>query len=270
MGESREDLKKLFAQKFKKLSKVKTNQELSELFDCDIKTIEKWKNESVKSGVFPKYETMIDICNILGCDMNYLLMEDSEHFDDFYKAASDRFGLSDNALKSIENIQNEIDENIRVLMPKAFYLRKNLFDYLLSEHPDFVVNMLDLIFDLMFWDRYYRGIDKQDESKYKELRQRSRDRHDMSIVRITRIISDLLSNYDYKTFSEQIGYTDYEKDRQKRLEQLNDMWDDGLIKAFDDIPKELIPYYKGTAEEADKAIKTGEFYLPKLNNPYDK
>jgi len=258
----KEDIKVLFSKKFKELaeSKQKTNQELAEMFDLSIKAIEKWKNVNPGSGTIPKIEKLLEICDKLGCDMNYLLMDDHEHFDGSYKAISEKLDLSDKAIKRIESIQNDIDEDIRLNISNI-HLRKNLLDYLLSYRPEFVTNMLDLIYDLLMWDSHYHGIHEQPSDKYKGLRERARDRQDLIIVKITRVINELISSYDVNSFDKDIGDKDYYTDRKQRSDKLQELWENGKIQHFEDIPKELIPYYKGTAEQAEQVINiinTGE------------
>ncbi|MCR5738907.1 MAG: hypothetical protein K6G43_03745 [Lachnospiraceae bacterium] len=254
----KEDLKVLFSTKFKALaqSNQKTNQELAEMFDLSIKAIEKWKNVNPGSGTIPKIEKLLEICDKLGCDMNYLLMDDQEHFDDTYKVISEKLGLSDKAIKGIEAIHNDIDEDIS-LKTSNIHLRKNLLDYLLSNHPEFVTNMLDLIYELLSWNSYYFGLLEQPiDNRYKGVRERTRDRQDLIIVKITRLMNELISSYDVISFYEESGTEDCYTDHKQRSDKLQELWKSGLIQHFDDIPKELIPYYKGTAEQAEQVINT--------------
>ncbi len=254
----KEDLKVLFSRRFKDLaqSKQKTNQELAEMFDLSIKAIEKWKNVNPGSGTIPKIEKLLEICDKLGCDMNYLLMDDQEHFDDSYKSISEKLGLSDKAIKGIEAIHNDIDEDIS-LNTSNIHLRKNLLDYLLSNRPEFVIDMLDLIYELLMWNSYYFGLLEQPiDNRYKGARERARDRQDLIIVKITRLMNELISSYNVYSYDKDIGDKDYYEGRMQRSEALQELWENGKIQRFEDIPKELIPYYKGTAEQAEQVINT--------------
>lgn len=238
--------KQLFAKRFKEVSRGYTNEQLAEMFGCTVKNIQKWKNESPISGTYPQTEKLFDICDRLGCDINYLFMEDSTSFSEDYKTASEVTGLSAQALKSISNIQNDIGEDLNALPLHAIF-KKNLLDYLLAKHPGFMDQFLELVYTMFENDSFYHSHMKLDLLPYSrkyDVLSSYREKTDLQIVRITRLLQELMDTYDKDTFYEDIGALAYNNDRNERVKKLQKFLNDNPSISLYDIPKELIPYSK--------------------------
>lgn len=260
MDEEKDVIKRRFAQRFKELTKGYTNESLAEMFNVDIKTVEKWKNESSKSGTFPKTYTMMDICNEFNCDLNYLFMEDTSHFNKDYENASDITGLSDQALRAISNIENDIVEDLNCY-PEKCVLNKNLFNYLLDKHPDFINQFLELIYNLLSQEGTYNAQIKYGRIIPENMRKNRdiayQDNIDLQIVKVTRLLQNLSKEFDKDNFYEDIGYIKYDTDRQKRFDEIQDILNKSEPgKAV--IPKELRPYYKPRNKQLIEIKKGGK------------
>lgn len=257
-----ESHKQLFAKRFREVSKGYTNERLAEMFDCGIKAVEKWKNESPISGTYPQTEKLFDICDRLGCDMNYLFMEDSTSFSNDYETASKVTGLSNQALKSISNLQNDIREDINGLPQQAIF-KKNLLDYLLVKYPDFIGQFLELIFTMLENDIYFHSkenrlnVESLSSSRKNQILSSYKDKTDLQIVRITRLLQSLMDTYDKDTFYEDIGALAYENDRRERVEKIQKLFNDNPSLSLYDTPKDLIPYSK-FKNEPPKTQKGGK------------
>lgn len=252
-----ETRKKIFAERFKEISKGYTNEQLAEIFERSVKSVQKWKSDIIST--FPETEKLFDICDYFGCDMNYLFMEDSKSFSKDYETASEITGLSNQALKSISNIKNDIGEDINAL-PEYAIFKKNLLDYLLAKHPSFIDQFLDLIYTMFENDSYYHSHMKMDLLPYSrkyDILSSYKDKTDLQIVRITRLLQELMDTYDKDTFYEDIGALAYNNDRNERFQKLQKFLNDNSSASLYDIPKELIPYskFKNKPPETNKGGK---------------
>lgn len=268
------NIKRVFATKFKTAMKSKnlTVDQVTEMLGLENKkAVEKWRNENLPSGTFPAMEKFPDICNLLDCDMNYLLMEDESHFNKGYENASEITGLSDQALRTISNIQNDIEEDKNGTPIKNVF-KKNMLDYLLANHPEFIDQFLDLIYGMLISDSESRFLQREYEyipSLAENHKRMIQENTDMQMVRITRLLQNLIRDYDRNSFRDDIGYSEYLNDHISRSKSINDIFNgkgnenlkelNNLEKdnSYDintipdeiylkNVPEDLRPYYKGT------------------------
>ena len=239
-------------------SKNLTVDQVTEMLGFDErKTVEKWRSYT-DNGTMPMIENFPDICNLLDCDMNFLLMEDEPHFNKGYENASDITGLSDQALRAISNIKNEIVEDINCY-PEKCVLNKNLFGYLLEKHPDFINQLLELIYNLLYQESTYNAQIEYGSIIPENMRKNRdivyQDNIDLQIVKVTRLIQNLSNEFDKENFRRDIGYIEYETDRQKRFNEIQSI---SNMSSLNDIPKELRPYYKPRNKQSAEINKGGK------------
>ena len=127
-----EKAKKIFGERLKEMRKragIRTQQEFSELVEKNIKTIQNWE----QGVALPEMIDLLNICNMLNCDMDYLFGRINSTTHDL-KYISDETGVSEDGIRHIQSFWIKkpgnwcIDSSYKVETPKDikdYFLRIN-------------------------------------------------------------------------------------------------------------------------------------------------
>jgi len=188
-------------------------EELAELLDVSRQTLSKWINQ----GKTFELENALKLCDVLGCDMDYLIYgNDSNGYKDKKKQiAGELLGLSPEAIDNLISMDVAYKNNVRSSFHYVSYRPTQIFNKLLSDHSakliDFTAYLCELING---WHvvNMYSFINKH-YGKYSDVSTRLAEKEYYAILyEFQTKISQFIEKIDHDTFFDGIERYEYKHD----------------------------------------------------------
>ncbi|MCR4755150.1 MAG: helix-turn-helix domain-containing protein [Lachnospiraceae bacterium] len=186
-------------------------EELAEALDISRQTLSKWLNQDIAL----KLENAVKVCDVLGCDMDYLLFgKDSNGYKDKEKQiAGELLGLSPEAITSLIKIRDGVHYETRlgfgkipVEIPKHNH-NKSLINYIFTYHNDVVIKFLDSVEELNFLLAKlttlsdYVDIMQETDMVVDNMSERFISEYNGKLFELQRYLSDFIEKIDFSNFN---------------------------------------------------------------------